>query len=383
MITRADAEKLDRHDPLAPARERFHIPSDTLVYLDGNSLGMPPRRTLDRLTDLFERGWATDLIRSWDHWAELPQVVGDLLAPLIGAREGEVVVHDSTTVNLYQLVHAAMALRPHRRVLAIDPHDFPTDRYVVDGIARANGNLVRHDLDDLTDVGVVVRSAVDYRTGALTDLVDETRRIHGAGALVVWDLSHAAGALQIDLAAAGAQFAVGCTYKYLNGGPGAPAFSYVAKDLHRHLDGPLRGWFGAAEKFAMAPDYEPALDIGRLLLGTPGILGLVAARSGIELTAEFGMFVIERKGRELTALAIDLCDQYGLTTPTPRESYRRGHHISIVHPDARQIVRTLSSRNVVLDHREPDLVRVGCSALTTRFVDVFDGITAIAELAKS
>jgi kynureninase len=378
VISRATALDLDARDPLASFRDRFHIPNPAVVYLDGNSLGMPPRRTLERLTEVYQHDWATGLIRSWDHWIDLPQRVGDLLAPLIGARAGEVVVHDTTTMNVYQLVHAALALRPHRRIIAISPHDFPTDRYVVDGIAHSTGHLVRHDLEHLDDVAVVVRSVIDYRTAELVDVAAETARATDAGALVVWDLSHAVGAIDIDLHACGAQLAVGCTYKFLNGGPGAPAFSFVDRALHTEIEQPIWGWFATKDQFAMGPRFEPRDDIARLLLGTPSILALTAAEVGISLSAEAGMPAIHAKGTALTAFTLDLCDQLGLQSPTPRDPSRRGNHVAITHPRSRDVVRDLATRDILFDFREPDIIRAGCSPLTTRFVDVYDGLTAVA-----
>jgi len=379
MIDRAAGVALDAADPLAAFRDRFHIPDAGVIYLDGNSLGMPPKRTLERLTEVYQNDWATGLIRSWDHWLDMPQRVGDALAPLIGAAPGEVVLHDNTTLNVYQAVHGAIALRPDRRVIAISPDDFPTDRYVVDGIAAATGHTVRHGFDKLDDVAVVVRSVIDYRTAALVDVASETARAHAAGAMVVWDLSHAAGAIEIDLRKCGAQLAIGCTYKYLNGGPGAPAWTYVARELHATIRQPIWGWFATEDQFAMGPTFQPRADIARMMLGTPSILALVAAECGISLSAEAGMAAIQAKGRKLTQLAIELCDQFGFATPTPRDSAQRGNHVAIEHPDAKAVVRELSARNVIFDFREPNIIRAGCSPLTTRFVDVFDGVAAIAQ----
>ena len=377
MITRDDALALDASDPLARFRDRFHIPNPDVVYLDGNSLGMPPKRTLERLREVYEDDWATGLIRSWDHWIDLPQRVGNQVARLIGARDGEVVIHDTTTMNVYQLVHAAIALRPDRRVIAISADDFPTDRYVVDGIAARTGHEVRHGVDRLDDVAVVVRSVIDYRTAELVDVAVETSRAHAAGALVVWDLSHAVGAIDIDLRACGAQFAIGCSYKFLNGGPGAPAWSYVAEELHSVVEQPIWGWFATKDQFDMGPVFEPRDDIARLLLGTPSILALTAAEVGISLSVEAGMPAIHAKGTALTGFALDLCDQLGLESPTPRDPARRGNHVAIRHPRAREVVKELAARDVLFDFRQPDVVRAGCSPLTTRFVDVFDGLSLL------
>jgi kynureninase len=385
VTTRDDALALDAADPLAPYLDEF-VPAPLhggrpLIYLDGNSLGRPPRRTIARINEVLLGDWATGLIRSWDHWVDLPQRVGDLLAPLIGAGPGEVAVHDSTTIDLFQLVHAAVALRPDRRVIAIDAGDFPSDRYVVDSVARTTGRIVRHGFDELDDVAVVVRSVVDYRTAEVVDVAAETARAHAAGALVVWDLSHAAGVLAVDLHAAGAQLAVGCTYKFLNGGPGAPAFSYVAAELQAQIDQPIWGWFSQVDQFAMGPVYEPRPDIGRVLIGTPSILALTGAQEGIALSAAAGIERIQAKARSLTGLGIQLCDEWGMTTASPRDPLRRGGHVAVVHPQARELIRRASSEAGVLgDFREPDIARLGMSPLTTTHADVFDGVAAIRDL---
>ncbi|MEY2580810.1 MAG: kynureninase [Ilumatobacteraceae bacterium] len=381
MLTRADALALDEGDPLASWRDEFVIADESLVYLDGNSLGMMPRRTVGRLQRVLEQEWAGGLIRSWDSWLDLPQRVGDRLAPIIGANPGEVAVHDSTTVNLYQLIDAACALRPDRVAIAISPVDFPTDRYVVEGIARVRGLQVRDDLEDPDDVAVVVRSVVDYRTAeVVTDLAAATARASAAGCLSLWDLSHAAGVLPVDLAAAGVQLAVGCTYKYLNGGPGSPAFSFVATELQPTLPQPIWGWFAQADQFEMGPTFSPHPDIRRVLLGTPSILALAAAEEGIAVTVEAGIEAIAEKARALTGFGIDLCDQLRLATSTPRDPARRGGHLAVNHPLARRLITELAAHGVITDFRDPDIVRIGCSPLTTRFRDVFDGLTRLAAL---
>ncbi|MEA3184326.1 MAG: kynureninase [Ilumatobacteraceae bacterium] len=380
--TRDDAVALDDADLLAPFRDEFVIADPALIYLDGNSLGMLPRRTIERLERVVGDEWGGGLIRSWDHWIDLPQRVGDRLAPLIGAAPGEVVVHDSTTVNLYQLVDAACALRPDRRVIAISPNDFPTDRYVVDGIAAARGLHVRAGFDGLDDVAVMVRSVVDYRTAEVADVAGETARARSAGALALWDLSHAAGVVATDLTVAGAQLAVGCTYKYLNGGPGSPAFSYVARELQPMLPQPIWGWFAQTEQFRMGATFAPQPDMRRLLLGTPSVLAMVCAEEGIALTAAAGIESVQAKAQALTQLALDLCEERGLTTTTPRQPSRRGGHVAVQHPDAGRLVGRLAAGGVITDFRDPDIVRIGCSPLTTRFVDVFDGVTALDQLVQ-
>lgn len=378
----AEAAALDLSDPLAGWREEFVIADPDLAYLDGNSLGMPPRRTLAEVERVMATEWAGGLIRSWEHWVGLPGRVGDLLAPLIGARPGEVVVHDSVTVNLYQLVRAALRLRPGRTAVVVSADDFPTDRYVIDGIAREAGLEVRTDpAGPLDDVAVVVRSHVDYRTAEIADMASYTARVRAAGALCIWDLSHSAGVLEVDLAGCGVEMAVGCTYKFLNGGPGAPGFSYVATELHELIETPLQGWFGHRDQFAMGPSLEPHADVRRLLLGTPAILSLTAARVGIETTAAAGITPIAAKARALTSFGMRCVEAAGLDSPTPVDPARRGGHISVRHPDAEALTRRLDTEHGVLaDHRRPDLVRLGCSPLTTRFTDIHRALTALTTL---
>ncbi len=383
MTERSVAEALDHDDPLAHWRDEFVVGDPGRVYLDGNSLGMTPRRTLEALRRVVEDQWAGDLIESWwrHDWLDLPLRVGDELAPVIGAAPGEVAVHDSTTIGLFQLVNVALDLVPGRRVVAVSPAEFPTDRYVVEGIARLRGLEVRPDPDDLDGVDVVVRSLVDYRTAERVDLAAETRRAARAGATVVWDLSHAAGVMAVDLGGAGAELAVGCTYKFLNGGPGSPAFTFVASALHDRVVQPVWGWFGQTDQFAMERPFEPRPGIGRLLNGTPAVLALTAAREGIALTAEAGIRAIEAKSRELTALGLDLADELGLDTITPRDPARRGGHVAVRHPDSVRLHERLADAGVIVDRRDPDVLRLGLSPLTTRFVDVHDALTTLARLA--
>ena len=382
MFSRTDAEALDGADPLASWRDEFVIPDPDLVYLDGNSLGMPSRRAIEAVHAVLADDWATGLIRSWDHWLDLPQRAGASLAPLLGVDGDEVIVHDSTSVDLFQLVHAALALRPDRRVIAVDPTDFPSDVYVVDGIAARTGHQVRPGFDRLDDVAVVVRSLVDYRTAEVADLAGETARATAAGALVIWDLSHAAGVLDLQLHGAEVQLAVGCTYKFLGSGPGGPGFAYIARTLQHRIDQPIWGWFGRQDQFAMPSDYAPLPGIGRLLIGTPGIMSIAAAKAAFDVVTEAGIGAIQAKAVALTALALDLCDQWGLESPTPRDAERRGGHVSIRHPEAHRLVNELMAQGIVTDHRGPDLVRLGCSPLTTRFTDVHDGVSGIARLLE-
>ncbi len=381
------AFELDSADPLAHWRDRFVIDDPDLSYLDGNSLGMFPRTTVHRIHEVMNEEWGSGLIRSWRKWLELPLIVGNELAPLLGADDGEVVVHDSTSVNLHQLLHAAVRLRPERAHIAVDAHEFPTDRYAVEAIAAEYGLTVISPKDesldelDLSNCSVVVRSLIDYRTAAIADLDGFTHRARQEGALVIWDLSHAVGAIELDLHAADVDMAIGCTYKYLNGGPGAPAFSYVRSSLISDVDQPIRGWFGQDNQFAMDGAWSPKPGIGRLMIGTPSILALEAARCGIEVSSEAGMPAIAAKGRALTEFAHECCDEMDLESVSPRDASMRGSHIAIRHPNAKELTERLEREHLVIaDYRDPDLVRLGCSALTTRFGDVARAVTRLAEM---
>lgn len=384
MVTRQDALDLDTADPLASCRDEFVVPDPDLVYLDGNSLGRTPKSTVARLKQVVEHEWAGDLIRSWEHWLDLPRRVGDRMSAIIGSRPGEVAVHDSTTLNLYQGVHIALGLRPDRRVIVVPDDEFPTDRYVVEGIAAEKGLTVRSFTPDvdLTDVAVVVRSVIDYRTAERADVAHDTTRAREQGALVLWDLSHTAGAIEFDVHALGVDLAVGCTYKFLNGGPGAPAFTFVRAELHKDAHQPIHGWFAQKDQFEMERGFEPHDDIRRVLLGTPHVLSLVAADEGIALSARVGMPAIAAKGRELTTFALQVCDYFGLATSTPRDPDRRGCHVAVHVPDARRALDELARRKVIADMRPPDILRFGLSPLTTRFVDVWDGLATVAELTR-
>jgi kynureninase len=324
-----------------------------------------------------EEQWAGGLISSWwDHgWLDLPLTVGDELAPVIGARPGEVAVHDSTTVCLFQMINVALDLAPGRRVIAVDPLDFPTDRYVAEGVARLREVEVVDDITDVENADVIVRSLVDYRTAELHDLRGETERAEAAGATVVWDLSHAAGVVEVDLTTAGVELAAGCTYKFLNGGPGAPAFTYLRRDIHDDVVQPIWGWFGQTDQFAMDQPFDPREGIGRILNGTPGVLGLTAAREGIRITAEAGIDAIAQKARELSAFGRAVAEELELDA-----SGGGGGHIAVRHPDAIALHRALADRNVIVDTRDPDILRFGLSPLTTRFADVHRALTTLAAL---
>jgi kynureninase len=392
-LTRAHAEALDAADPLAAFRERFVLEAegDDRIYLDGNSLGRLPRETATRLAAQVEE-WGERLVGGWPDWIELPTRVGDRLAEsVLGARPGEVLVCDSTTVNLYKLAHAGLDARPGRRAILADPNDFPTDRYVLEGIAATRGLELRwaERVDEVAeDVALVVLSHVSYRTGALADLRAVTAAAHAGGALVLWDLSHSAGALPVELEASGADLAVGCTYKYLNAGPGSPAYLYVRAALQDELRSPIQGWFGQRDQFRMGPLYEPADGIERFLAGTPPILGLAAVETGAGLVSEAGIERLRAKSVALTALLVELHDArlapLGFELGTPREPERRGSHVSLRHPDAWRITRALIERaRVVPDFRGPDSVRLGVPPLYTRFVDAWDAVDRLAALVQA
>ncbi len=396
MTSRASAESLDRADSLGPFRKRFVLDDSERIYADGNSLGRLPRETVDRLRERVEE-WGTRLVTAWPDWIDLPLAVGELLATgALGARSGEVVVSDSTTVNLYKLASATLARKSG--ALVTDAQNFPTDRYVLEGLGDVvlfeSDPVVGPTQDDVAracrgrDVSLVCLSHVAYRSGALADLRAITQAAHDAGALVLWDLSHSAGVAPADLDANEVDLAVGCTYKYLNAGPGAPAFLYVRTPLQGELRSPIWGWFAQRDQFAMGPSYDPVAGIGRFLAGTPPILDLTAVEVGAQLVAEAGVERIREKSVALTELVVELYDEWlaplGFALGTPRESARRGAHVSVRHPDAWRICRALIERaDVVPDFRAPDSIRLGLPPLYTRFVDAWDALDRLRRLVES
>ncbi|TME10214.1 MAG: kynureninase [Chloroflexi bacterium] len=394
-----DPAPLDAADPLARFADRFVPTEPGLIYLDGNSLGRPTKAAVERINALAE-AWSKRLIRGWDEgWMEMPLTVGDTLATgVLGARAGEVAVTDSTTVNLYRLASAALDARPDRRTIVIEHSEFPTDRYIVEGLARERDLEIRWldgdpvdglRIDDIastfeSDTALLVVSAVNYRSSAVVDIKPVTDAARAAGAFVLWDLSHAAGSIPVDLEANGADLAVGCTYKYLNGGPGSPAFLYVRRELQDELRPPIQGWFAQREQFDMGPVFQRQLGILGWLVGTPGVIALTSLDAGIEEVAHAGMDAIRAKGIALTEYAIALTDAWlaplGCSIGSPRDSSRRGAHVSIRHPDARRLAQSLVAQDVIVDFRAPDSIRVGLSPLTTSFEDVHHGLAAIRDL---
>ncbi|MGQ0467677.1 MAG: kynureninase [Sporichthyaceae bacterium] len=401
--TREQAAALDARDELAGFRDLFVEGEPEAIYLDGNSLGRPPKATAQRLADLVAGPWARDLVQSWEHWIDQPSAVGDLLATeLLGAHPGEVAVSDCTTVNLYKLAAAAIAARPGRRVLVTAADEFPTDRYLLQGLAADHGLTVRQVPADLdlgpspedviaaldSDVALLLLSHVGYRSGALADLPRLTEAAHAVGALVLWDLSHAVGSVPIDLAAGNVDLAAGCTYKYLNAGPGSPAFLYVRRDLQSQLVQPIWGWFGTRHQFAMGEDYDPEPDVRRFLTASPAILGLAAIEEGARLLGQAGVGRLRAKGVALTELALQLHDAWleplGFALASPRDPARRGSHLTLRHLDAYAICRALIvEANVVGDYRTPDRLRLGPAPIYTRFVDVWDAFDRIRTLVTA
>jgi kynureninase len=400
ILDRAHAEGLDAADPLGGYRARFALDDPSLVYLNGNSLGALPLATMRRLESMIRTEWGAALARSWDHWVDLPGDAGDLVGELTGAAPGQVVIADNTTVNLYKLACAALDARPGRQVIVTDADNFPSDRYVLEGIAAQRGAELRMLATDINE-GVTadtVRAAVDedtalvslshvaYRSGALADLAAITEITHEAGALMLWDLSHSVGAVPIELDACDVDLAVGCTYKYLNSGPGAPAFLYVQGRLREVLRQPIWGWFSQRDQFAMGPRYDPAAGIAKFTTGTPPILGTAAVEEGARLLLEAGIGPIRAKSTKLTSYLIDLADAWlvplGCAVGTPRDPGRRGGHVTFCHPRAEQVVGQLAAANIITDYRTPDRFRFGPSPLTTRFTDLWRAVGAARDILE-
>ncbi|TFW08499.1 kynureninase [Oxalobacteraceae bacterium OM1] len=397
MKTRQDCLALDAADALAPLRQQFDLP-EGVIYLDGNSLGARPKAALERARDVVAAEWGTDLIRSWNKagWFDLPGRLGAKLAPLIGARADEVVVTDSTSVNLFKALTAALRLQSaetNRKVIVTERANFPTDVYIAQGIAawldRGYELRLVDSPDDLhaaidTRTAVVMLTHVNYRTGYQHDMQAVTAHAHAQGALMLWDLAHSAGAVPVDLHAAQADLAVGCTYKYLNGGPGAPAFIWVPQRHQAQFAHPLSGWWGHATPFAMQPEFAPTQGIRRALCGTQPIVSLALVECGLDIFAQTDMAAIRAKSLALTDLFIELvetrCAAHPLTLVTPREHARRGSQVSIAHPHGYAVMQALIERGVIGDYREPHIMRFGFTPLYTRFVDVFDAVETLTDI---
>jgi len=392
-------EALDAADPLAAHRDRFVGARTDLVYFDGNSLGRPLTVTGQRLADFVTGPWGERLIRGWDEeWFDLPLTLGDELGRVaLGAAPGQVVVGDSTTVLLYKAMRAAIAARPGRTEIVLHRDEFPTDRYVADGVARECGLTLRWiDTDPAAGVrpeqvaevvgertALVALSHVGYRSAWLVDAAAVTRVAHDAGALVLWDLSHSGGSVPVGLDAWGADLAVGCTYKYLNGGPGSPAYVYVAARHHDHLVQPVQGWMGATDPFLMGPTYTPVAGVRRFISGTPPVLGMLPVRDMVALLDEVGLDAVREKSTRLTSYAVELADELlaplGVEVASPRDPEQRGGHVTLRHPAMRDVVAALWERDVIPDYRDPGGLRVGLAPLSTSYAEVAAGIHAVRE----
>jgi len=394
------AAALDEADPLSSYREAFLPAEGVIAYLDGNSLGRPLRASSERFSEFVQNGWGERLIRGWDEgWMDAPVELGDQLGrTVLGADAGQTVVADSTTVLLYKLVRAAVDARPQRDVIVADTRNFPTDRYIVQGVAAERGlticwiepeprlgvtaEQVREAVDERT--ALVLFSHIDFRSGYIADMAAITDAVHEAGAVVLWDLCHSVGAVELGLDAAGVDLAVGCTYKYLNGGPGSPAFAYVATGLQDSVVQPIQGWMGSAEPFQMGPGYEPATGMRRFISGTPPIVGMLPLRDSLQLIRTVGMPAIRSKSVKLTDFAIQIADEhlapFGVEVASPRDPNVRGGHVTLEHPDFARIVPELWARGVIPDFRPPSGMRIGLSPLSTSFTELAVGLVHVAAL---
>ncbi|WP_319231442.1 kynureninase [Draconibacterium orientale] len=403
------AEQLDRDDPLHKFRSRFYIESENTIYLDGNSLGRLPLRTKELLSEVIEKEWGTELIESWNrHWYQKTTQLGDKIAPMIGASNGEVIISDSTSINLYKLSHAALNLQKGKTTIVSDALNFPTDLYILQGLLKEFGPEYKLNLAQTNDgisieteelkskitenTALVVLSLVAFKSAFMYQLEEITEYAHKMGALVLWDLSHAAGAVEIELNKSNADLAVGCTYKYMNGGPGSPAFLYVRKDLQDKLSSPIQGWFGDALPFEFDLNYRPAQGIRRFLAGTPPVLNLMAIEPGIEMINEAGMATIHQKSIRLSeffhSMVASQLKNYGFEAGSPTEPEKRGSHISLKHNEAYRICQALihpkaSTFRIIPDFREPDNIRFGFTPLYTTYKEVWQTVHRLREILEN
>lgn len=406
--TKDFASQLDKNDPLKKFRNRFFIADENTVYLDGNSLGRLPLKTKSLLSKVVENQWGTDLIESWNKsWYNKSGELGDKIARIIGASKGEVIVSDSTSVNLYKLIHAALKFQKGRKKIVSDVSNFPTDLYILQGIINDFGNDYKLilaqtkdetsiNLNDLKakideDTACVVLSLVTFKSSFLYDALEITNLAHEKGALIVWDLSHAAGAIPVELNKTNADLAVGCTYKYLNGGPGSPAYLYVRNDLQEKLLSPIQGWFGDNSPFEFKLEYQPAKGIHKFLSGTPPVLNLMAIEPGLDLILEAGMENIYQKSIQLTEYLIYLTREnlfdMGFEIGSPLDSKKRGSHISLKHAEAYRICQALihppkPKKKVIPDFREPDNIRLGITPLYTTFSEIHETVERLKEITE-
>jgi kynureninase len=395
-VTRAMVMEMDRNDQLRPLRDAFVVP-DGMIYLDGNSLGLLPVAAARRAREVVENEWGGSAISGWNdhHWIDLPHRVGAKIAPLIGAEDDEVVACDSTSANLFKVLAAALSLRPGRRTIVTNRGNFPTDVYIAEGLAAfaGHGCEVRYAepselaaaLDD--NVAAVSFTHVDYKSCRIEDMAGITAIAHEAGALAVWDLAHSAGAIPVALNAARADFAVGCGYKYLNGGPGAPAFLFAARRHHAQMTQPLTGWMGHASPFTFDHRYQPAPGIRRMLTGTPPVVALSVLEESVGLMLDAGIARLRDKGKQMTALMMALiereCAGHGLELGTPENAEERGNHVIYRHPDAYAIVQALKAHGVVGDFRNPDCIRLGIAPIYLSYADIFDAVQHLREVMNN
>ena len=408
VTDREYALELDQNDPLAGYRSKFVITDPNLCYLDGNSLGRLPHATVKAVSDFLSQEWGNEVVTGWSHWIDEAQVAGDLLGrAVLGAGSGQVLVCDTTSVNFYQLCVAAIKARPGRKTIITDAANFPTDRYILKGIAEQfDLNLIIIDNEDpaiaeneritaellekymTEDVAMVTFEVIQYRSGARTDIQSVTDLARSYGALVVWDASHAAGAIEMNFDACGVDLAVGCTYKYGNSGPGSPAWLYVNKKIQRELQVPILGWFGNEDQFGMGPDFVKAEGIRGFQIASPSIIGIRGVQVAFAMIEEAGIDVIASKAAIGTQMMIDLYDEWlaplGYTLLTSRNPKERGGHISIGHPDAARICVALRKfANVIPDYRTPNAIRLAIAPLPTSYVEVWDGFQRIRDLTQS
>jgi len=408
VTDREYALQLDKNDPLAHFKSQFVISDPEMCYLDGNSLGRLPKATVTAINDFMTKEWGPEVVTGWSHWVDEAQPTGDLLAEAaLGAAPGQVLVCDTTSVNFYQLCLAAIHARPGRKTIITDAANFPTDRYILDGIAKQFGlNLVIIDNEDPavahherittevlspylnSDVALVTLEVIQYRSGARTDLKSITDQVRAIGALVVWDASHAVGAIELNLDANGVDLCVGCTYKYGNSGPGAPAWLYVSKRVQKELQVPIQGWFAQDAQFEMGPVFERSQTIRGFQIASPSLMGIRCVKTAFSMIKEAGIDAIAHKAAVGTQMMIDLYDEWlaplGIELNTSRDPKERGGHISLVHPDAAQMcvaMRTIA--NVIPDYRTPNSIRLAISPLPTSYVEIWDGLERMRDLVAS
>jgi kynureninase len=394
---RAEVEAMDAADPLRALRDRFILP-EGVIYLDGNSLGAASSEVFDEIEKAATREWAHDLIRAWNTagWFQMPVELGDRLGRLIGAAAGQTVVCDTTSINIYKVLHAALAMRPDRSVIVAEGDSFPTDLYMAEGVASTRpGTVLRLEgvdaptIEELIDsqVAVILVNHVNYKSGRLRDMAALTRKAHEAGALIVWDLCHTAGALPVDLDGSSADFAVGCTYKYLNGGPGAPAFIYAANRHHGDIRQPLSGWWGHARPFAFEQGYAMGTGIRRFLCGTQPVLSMRALKGALDLWDKVDMNAVRDKSIALTNLFIRLvearCGAFGLELESPRDGAERGSQVSFAHPHGYQVMRALIERGVIGDFRAPYTIRFGFTPLYVGYRDVWEAVEVLEDILRT